>query len=46
MATKQRIENKVIRELKQGLRRRHKNGKEQQLCRYITLFSHFFAVVA
>ena len=42
MATKQRIGNKVIRyrELKERRRRRHKNGKEQQLCTYITLFFH------
>ena len=39
-AKKQRIGNKVIRELKQRRRRRHKNGKEQQLCTYITLFFH------
>ena len=33
-AKKQRIGNKVIGELKQRRRRRHKNGKEQQLCAY------------
>ena len=35
------IKSLDIRELKQRRRQRHKNGKEQQLCTYITLFSTF-----